>query len=470
MPPPQVLELIGTRRTATTYRPGITPIRPRQVFLGISVAATVGAMLVLTTAAVAGSGAAPKVVVTPPVLVASVSAPKGKGISSLSFFSAVADASRRRVYATWSTSYAKSPETRVYVAVSDDGGRTFARPVWLGRDPGGAQSAVRVDARGRVWATWTHYDLKKKDLLDPKISYSNPSWQRLAYSDDGGRTWSVAVDVPANHGSKYSTAFGALAVTPNGRMVTAFWLDYLPVFGYVKGLHEVGREAATYLAATSTDGGRNFGPVRRIVHAGCVCCEPFGLSANGRTALLFRGWQRATLKHDRRDIKFTIATPTGWTRPVSVHDDNFLLNHCPSVGPAGVADRAGRVHVVWWTGATGRAAYWYAIRSADGTFGAPVKIQDQPSAPNENNATLALDASGTLWTATVAHGQFKSDNTEDKSPNLVRVYRIGADGRPRPVPTATVAGGFPQLVATRGAVVQLWYHNGRLLARRIVAR
>jgi len=434
----------------------------RWALVGVAAAVAAAAAVSAGLAGVSGTRGDPSLRgVSKPVVVATA--------KTASFISAVSDTRRNRVYATWSISFSNNPDTRVYVAASTDGGRTFAKPVWLARDNGAGQSVVRVDGNGRVWATWTHYDLKHEDLLDPKQKYSNPSWQELAYSDDAGRTWSRPVDVPADHGLRHGSAFGALAVSPSGKKVSVFWIDYLPVFD--PRVKPAGRDAGTYLAATSVDGGKSFGPVRKIVQTGCVCCEPFGLSLDGRTALLFRGWQKATVKHDLRDIKLTVAVPGGgWTAPVSVHDDHFLLHHCPSVGPAGAVDRAGLLHVAWWTGATGRAGYWYAIRGTDGTFGTPVEIEAHPSAPNENNATITLDGNGTVWTATVGHGDFAANGNVDTSPNQALVYTITGSGKPRLVKAATVDGSYPQLAAVPGAVVEVWANAGRLLARRLEVR
>ena len=96
-----------------------------------------------------------------------------------------------------------------------------------------------------------------------------------------------------------------------------------------------------------------------------------------------------------------------------------------------------------------------------------MKIQAKVSAPNENNATLALDGRGTFWTATVGHGEYAANGNPDTSPNRVLVYAITGSGRPRLVPTAGVSGSFPQLAAVPGAVVQLWIAKGQILARRL---
>ena len=422
----------------------------RTLVLALSVLAA-AALAALLAARAGGAPAGPEARPTPPVAIASA-----KGAAWLS---AVSDRARNRVFVTWAVASATSPSTRVYVAASRDGGRTYERPRWVAHDDAAWQPVLRVDRTGRLWATWTHFDLDPDHLLDPKDEYSNPGWQRVAHSDDGGVTWSRPVDVPRR--GRVLTAFGTLAVSPDGRTVTAIWLDYLfPA--------DVGHDAATYLSATSRDGGRTFGATRRIVRAGCVCCEPFGFALQGRPAVAFRGWSRGTPKRAVRDIKVSLATRAGrWAQAEAVSDDRFLLEHCPSAGPVAVVDRRSRTHLAWWTGATGRAGYWYAIRTPGGTYSDPTLVERHPSAPSENNATLAMDGRGRFWTATVGHGDYTSSGKPDTSPNRIAVYAITTDRRVHRVPAAGTAGSYPQLAAVQGDIAQVWVDRGRILGRTL---
>lgn len=425
----------------------------------------IGALLLAGAALTAqGCGDAPGSGTTDAAgLVRRTSAPaRVASATGVSFLSSVADRFHDRVYVTWARSIGDL--TRVYVAASHDGGRSFARPVWMDRDDAAGMPAVRVDRAGRVDVTWTHFDLERR--LNPKDRYSNPSWQQFAQSDDGGRTYSRPISLAS--GRRSASAFGAVSVTPDGRTVSALWLDYLPVFD--SRVKPPGREAVRVLAATSTDGGRTFAAPAEIDATGCVCCEPYGYTAAGRTAFAFRDWQAGTARADIRDIAVTTLVADGWTAPQKVHDDRFLLHHCPSVGPAVAVDRAGTEHVAWWTGAAGRAGYWYAT-GRNGSFAAPVLIRRHPSAPSENNATIAIDDHGTAWIATVDHGQYDaSGNGEDTSPNRVLVYAIGPGLAPGRAAVAGVTGAFPQLASLRGAVAQVWIDRGEILARRLELR
>jgi hypothetical protein len=378
---------------------------------------------------------------------------------STAWLAAISDRQRDRVYVTWAVAYDDRPNTRMYVAASEDGGRTFGPPVWVARDDSAWLPVIRLDDTGRLWATWTHFDLDPKHLLNPKDEYSNPAWQRVAYSDDAGTTWSTPVDIRRQKRS--STAFGTLAVAPDGKTVTAVWINYL--FDV-----DVGHDAGTYLSATSRDGGRTFGPIREVVRAGCVCCEPFGFSLDGKAALAFRGWESGTAKRAIRDIKLSIASAAGaWRAPTDVHDDNFLLEHCPSVGPAALVDGGGATHFAWWTGADDRAGYWYAIRDPEGQMSEPILIEKHPSAPSENNATLARGPGDVYLTATVGHGQYNAKGGEDKTPNHVDVYAISAGGRVQRLADARVDGAFPQLAGVKDDVVQVWVSDGKIEARRL---
>ncbi len=435
------------RAFATPRWPGRTPL------------AVACAAAVLAAAGCGGSGAT-----GPNALLRSVSAPTAiapaKGVA---WISSTSDPARNRVYVTWSQS--KGDDLRVFVAASRDGGRTFSRPVWVARERAGQQSNVRVDGAGRVYVAWTHFDFRRR--LNPKDQYSNPSWQRVAVSDDGGSTFSRPADV-VRHTERAASAFGTLSVALRGRTVSVEWLDYLPVND--PRVAPVGRDAARVLAATSRDGGRTFAPPVQVARTACVCCEPFGFMQHEREALLFRGWAPGTKQHDIRDIKLTARGQAGeWSVPRDVHADRFLIHHCPSVGPSGAVDARNRLHVAWWTGASGRAGYWYAVQDERGRFSKPVEVESHPLAPNENNATVAVDGRGIAWTATVGHGQYSAtSDKEDTSPNRVRVYAIRPGDRAELVSAAGTPGASPQLASVTGAVVQTWVQDGRIRARRLV--
>jgi len=183
---------------------------------------------------------------------------------------------------------------------------------------------------------------------------------------------------------------------------------------------------------------------------------------------VFRGWATGTSRRDVRDIKLSLATRAGtWSRPTTVHNDHFLLHHCPSVGPVAVVDTRGVTHLVWWTGAAGRAGYWYATRDVAGRYSEPILVERHLSAPSENNSTLALDGRGRVWTATVGHGEYDASGKADTSPNRITVYAITADRRVHRVADAAVSGAYPQLVTVRGDVAQVWIDRGKILGRRL---
>jgi hypothetical protein len=108
------------------------------------------------------------------------------------FFSFTSDASRGsfrdRLYAGWTDT--KAPRSRILVASSADGGKTWSVPAAVNHEPGADaakglddyQPTVAVNRDGIVGVSWRRRVRKEEDAE-----------VRFAISRDGGRTWSPSV-------------------------------------------------------------------------------------------------------------------------------------------------------------------------------------------------------------------------------------------------------------------------------------
>lgn len=371
-------------------------------------------------------------------------------------FKTVSDPARHRVYATWSRwSHNK---TRAFLAVSEDDGRTWQEPVQITDDDEAQFPVARVGTDGRLWVVWAHFDMSRAARLDPSDPYSNPVWERLAYSDDGGRTFSAPVEVKAG---PVMHQFPWLSVTDGA--IAIGWLDYTPG-------HPSSRDAVQMQATVSDDGGTTWGPTRDVAPAACVCCQPFGgVGPDGRPLVTFRDWRRGGPAGDVRDIATSTWERGEWSRPTFVHRDDYRARMCPAVGPATALDDARRLHVVYWVGDP-HPGYWYSTRTAGTGWSEPVSLAQTTMVgmgPSENNNTLAVDDAGLAWTATVNHGMYGMHDQIDRSPNAVTVYSIARDGTVTKPPQPTMSGSYPQLVDVGGGLVLTWVDHGTLYARTV---
>jgi len=371
----------------------------------------------------------------------------------------VADPTSNRVYVAW-MSFPNKTDSWVQVAVSDDGGRTFGTPIRFGAKTE-QMPLLAVTRDGTVFLAWTHWTPHR--LLDPKSSYSNPAWLLLTRSDDAGKTWTKPVTVPADRFSN-ETYFTSLAVSSDGSRVQLAWIDYASIPGFGTGTDDR-RQAGSMLASISADGGRTFGSPREIAHSSCVCCTPTGFFDGQRGGVAFRGWEKGGQTGDLRNPTVVMMEPdlTTWAPPVAVHDDDFRLKVCPHMGIGSAVDPSGRLYVEWWTGAQGRAGYWFATSMDGQAFSSPTRLAPLNADPHGNDLTVAIDGAGDAWMPGVLY-----PTKPDGSPGASQVHYwiVGSDGRPHDVPGTTADGQFPRIAASSNAVYMLWVDGDRLRLRR----
>ncbi|HUL04399.1 MAG TPA: sialidase family protein [Gemmatimonadales bacterium] len=376
------------------------------------------------------------------------------------------DPVRNRVYVAWSV-YPKEDEGTDYLAVSNDGGRTFGSPIRFGERSEAQQPRLRVTTDGTLFLIWTHRN--PHDLLDPKDASSYTTEQRLATSADGGRTLSPPIVVSGKPEVPVAY-FMAAAVNPNAKDLSVAWYDYTPP-GARPGRSPADlRDATAIYATTSHDGGRTFSRPQKLADTICVCCTATGIVRQDHPAFVLRGFVAgAGTVADVRDPIILGSTDRGdhWNPPVTIHRDNFRLNACPHLGPGATVDATGRVHVTWWTGAAGRAGYWYAS-SGDGIhFSTPAKLVDETTDMHGNDLSVAVDGENTAWAIAVSRPRSPSDSDEETPLGLIRLWAIARDGRPAPVDQLDARGSHPVVGAAEQGAILIWTEGKKILLQRI---
>ncbi|MGH8612704.1 MAG: hypothetical protein ACREYF_11915 [Gammaproteobacteria bacterium] len=146
--------------------------------------------------------------------------------------------------------------------------------------------------------------------------------------------------------------------------------------------------------ATVVDGNGTPGPARLLDDDICSCCS-VGSAAQGQQVLTVYRDHRAG---EVRDITVVRWGQDGNSAPRLLHDDQFVINGCPSNGPA-IAAWKSRAVAAWFAapGGQGRAQ---AAFSTDGgaNFGKPVVLD--PDAVGYVDALLLDDGSALVsWRA-----------------------------------------------------------------------
>lgn len=187
----------------------------------------------------------------------------------------------------------------------------------------------------------------------------------IAFSRDGGRSWSAPV-VPHLDGT--ATQHGFVTLVPDERGVVVVWLDgraydetrFEP--GAVRGAMQL-RSAVIGPDGTAS-------PDFALDLMTCSCCQTSAVRSGGDVLVVYRDRSPDEI----RDISIVRRAGDIWSDPVPVHRDGWEIGGCPVNGPA-IAARGDDVAVAWFTGSGDVAAVKLAFSDdAGASFDAPVRI------------------------------------------------------------------------------------------------
>jgi hypothetical protein len=178
----------------------------------------------------------------------------------------------------------------------------------------------------------------------------------------------------------------------------------------------------------------------------CDCCPTDAVSnARGEVVVVYRDRS----PEEVRDIWLTRFSRQGWSRPVPVHRDGWIIAGCPVNGPA-IAGAGDLMLVAWFTGVDEHGEVRAAL-STNGSrsFQAPVRVDG--GNPLGRVDVVALSGGGFLvsWMEQVEAGA------------EIRARRVGADGTMnRGQTVAAVSGerstGFPKLAGLGEDLFLAW--------------
>jgi hypothetical protein len=275
----------------------------------------------------------------------------------------------RTVVAVWTAT--RGGIANVYAATSADSGATFSEPVRVNDRDGDAsannEQPPRVAISG-AGATRTISVLWSKRNDGPQRTRQDVI--RIARSTDGGRTFSPARSLDdATSGAR---GWQSLATGLEGS-VHAVWLDgrdaerkMAEMLAHTGTAHKGQPPQDVYHASIGPDGRVN----EKLITSGvCFCCKT--AVAIGVKGAVYAAW-RHIFPGSMRDIAFASSSDGGrsFGPIVRVSDDKWELNGCPEDGPAMAVDSSGVIHLAWATLVDGEKALFYST-SRDGKAFAP---------------------------------------------------------------------------------------------------
>jgi hypothetical protein len=362
------------------------------------------------------------------------------------------------VAVAWGASAAGTSD--VFVAVSNDSGRTFGSPVQVNTVGGEARLGGEMPPRVAIFS--------RGSAATPEIAVlwtarSEPATEvKLARSRDGGRTFGTAATLqsPSSAGDR---GWPALTLDDQGG-AHAIWLDHRGLAatrgrGADHASHQAGaahdgvamaqQSSLFYAAAKASPSGE-----RELTKGVCYCCKT--ALAAGPRGQLYAAW-RHVYPGNLRDIAFTVSHDRGlsFAPPVRVSEDGWAINGCPDDGPAIGVDGRGTVHLVWRTvidGANPESALFYASTRDGRTFTARLRIPTLGRL-NPTHPQLVIDGAGRIIVAwdEVVDGQrvaaarqlmVKPDQQADFTP----VITISSDG----------PAMYPAIAATYRGLLAVW--------------
>ncbi len=197
----------------------------------------------------------------------------------------------------------------------------------------------------------------------------------LARSSDGGHSWSApekASRHPKAH--PYDLFLSALA---DGTL-SAVWSDGRQIIHHpeVPGKSKESWSGTQMLMATRLDAQGRLRPEIPLDKDMCSCCMPHTVASDKEFLTVYRDHQAGEV----RDIALVRWSGAGVSAPVNVHADGWVIEGCPSNGPA-VDVSGSRVAVAWFTGANNRPAVKVAFSQDGGkSFGSPITVEGEAAA------------------------------------------------------------------------------------------
>jgi hypothetical protein len=297
---------------------------------------------------------------------------------------------------------------------------------------------------GRLLAYWQRFDRTGSDPYATAI--------QLAQSTDDGKQWTEPI-VP--HTDAVSGSHSFLAAFPVGGRAGVVWLD-------AKHQQYTAPSAADSKGAWMGAMGLRYSSIDRTgqLHDDqfldpivCDCCPNASTVTAKGPLVAFR--DRAAASDARpeavgpdagtvRDIFVTRLEAAGWSTPVRVHADEWVINACPDNGPALDAEQDDAV-IAWWTMAGGDPSVKVAFsKDSGGSWGKPTRVDH---GKGNGQVTVALLSDG----RSAMVGWLEDRQT------WARIVRAdGTTSEPVSLGKSPSRNRLPHWVSTREGVLALW--------------
>lgn len=332
----------------------------------------------------------------------------------------------------------------LWVSSSRDGGAGFTEPVKVNAEP----EPIMAEGQNRPQLALTRVGGAEVIALAwssalPKLHTSR---LRFTRSTDGGRSFEAPRTLNDDGNDAIGHSFAALRAGRDGALALA-WIDgraAAAARAAVGGRREAYAGSAIYFA-TSNDGGKSFGPNRKLADHSCECCRlALALDPDGTPRLLWRH-----LFDGARD--FALA-PLRENAPLArASTDAWAINACPHHGGDLASAADGSRHWVWFTGAADKPGLFYR-QQRGAALSPPLAFGDLDAQPGQP----------TLWVG--GRQVFLAWREFDGQAYRLRSQRSQDGGAsfdtPRTIATSTAPTDAPLFVRDAPAPLLAWNREG----------
>lgn len=281
------------------------------------------------------------------------------------------DSTTGTIYVTWIGK--KGTVSNVYFSRLKPGNAKFSNPVRLNRIRGNAKANVQappqvvVSPSGFIYVAW----MNRRHQYPISNIY-------VARSEDSGKTFSPAITVdnpPFPDGQIFhNIAVGPKGIVYVSWL--DYRNSNLLKLSNSHSMNNMDMKGSSVQirVARSTNHAKSFEPSIVIAKHTCECCRT--AITVGNDGRVYVAW-RQIFGDNIRDIAVAQSSDYGkdLSSVIRVHKDGWQINACPHDGPSIVTNSQGDVFVIWYTGAKGKAGVYLAkAEEPDLNFGKPTLL------------------------------------------------------------------------------------------------
>jgi hypothetical protein len=249
---------------------------------------------------------------------------------------------------------------------------------------------------------------------------------RIVRSTDRGNSWNPMGWL---HNDTSPTEHGFVSFIPEGKRVRAFWLDG----------RAMAKEGGKMMLRTAILDGEKIKDERVLDDDVCTCCPTSAAQMATGPMVVYRDRSPKEI----RDIGFTHRNDAGWSKPSTVHTDNWFFPGCPVNGPS-IASHGDLVAISRFTISNNKAQVILRLsKTGKMKFGKEI-VLDQDSPVGRCATVFTKDAVFTVWIGhegkqtALQMAQVSPAGKIERRTTLAPIDSNRSSGMPR----AVVSGGY----------------------------